>query len=142
MKTTRSLIKHTAEPFIYCIECDDEGFILAAMDVTKEAESGGLCPHMLAGLPLAGAIEDVERLNRERDSEWNVYTTDCGNVHHLMADLINAEKDHRAAAAQTAMAESKFRSLKKDTELKAAKVHDILGRLADRKPLPLFEPLG
>jgi hypothetical protein len=136
--TTRRLIKHVHEPTVYAVEVDEDGFILAALDVTSEVTSGGLCLHMLSTLPLAGALDDVERLNRERDT-FDAYTADCGNVHHLMADLIAAEREHRAASAQTAMAESRFRSLKKDTELKAAKVHDLLGRIADRKPLPLFE---
>jgi hypothetical protein len=83
----------------------------------------------------------VELLNRERES-YEAYTADCANVHHLMADVVAAEKDHRRAAEASAMAESRFRSLKKDTELKAQRVHELLGKIVDRKPLPLFEQTG
>jgi hypothetical protein len=136
---TRSLIKHIQEPTIYAIEADENGFILGALDVTSEITSGGFCAHLLNGLPLTGALDDVERLNRERDEHWQVFESDCGNVHHLMADLLAFEKDHRAAATAFAMADSRAKALRKDMDLRAQKVHDLLGRIADRKPLPLFE---
>lgn len=142
MRTTRSLIKHQAEPTVYAIEGDEDGMILAALDVTDEATSGGLCVHMLAGLPLAGRIDDVEMLNRERDEQWAPYVPECGNTHHLLGELIAMEKDHRAAAGLFAIADAKARSLKKDVDQKAAKVHELLARIADRKPLPLFEQQG
>lgn len=138
-KTTRALIKHRQEPTVYAIEADEDGIILAALDVTSEVTGGGFCVHLLPALALTGRIDDVELLNREREEHWEGFTPECGNVHHVMADLIAAEKEHRAAATATAIAESRFRSLKKDTDAKAAKVHDLLGRIADRKPLPLFE---
>lgn len=137
MKLTRSLIKHLEDGTIYCIEADESGFILAALDVTSEANSGGLCSHILASLPLAGNIEEVERLNRDRD-RFEGFEAACGNVHHLMAELLDLEREHRAASALCAMAEARFRSLKKDVDLKGTKVHELLNRIAERKPLPLF----
>jgi hypothetical protein len=142
MKLTRSLIKHNIEPHVYVIESDEDGMILAALDVTSEATRGGLCGHMLADLPLAGAIDDVEMLNRERDDSFGPYEAECGNVHHLLADLLAMEREHRSAAASFAMADSRAKSLKKEMELRAQKVHELLGRIGDRKPLPLFDAIG
>ena len=76
MQTSRYYLKHTAEPFVYAVEADDEGTILNALDVSDEHEQGGLCPHMLASLPLAARIDDVERLNRDR-SDFEPFTPEC-----------------------------------------------------------------
>ncbi len=46
MQTSRYYLKHTAEPFVYAVEADDEGTLLNALDVSDEHEQGGLCPHM------------------------------------------------------------------------------------------------
>jgi hypothetical protein len=141
-KLTRSLIKHIAEPTVYVIETDEDGMILNALDVTNEATGGGLCPHVINDLPLAGRIEDVELLNRERDEQWQPYVPDCGNIHHLMTDLLAFEREHRAAAQAFAMADSRAKGLRKELDLKSQKVHELLGRIADRKPAPLFEAAG
>jgi hypothetical protein len=140
--TTRMFIKHRAEPTTYAIEADEGGLILAALDVTDEATTGGLCPHLLGGLPLAGRLDDVEMLNRQREAEFEDYVPECGNLHHLMQDLLALERDHRDAAAAFALADSRAKSLKKDLEMRAAKVHDLLDRINHRTPLPLFEAAG
>ena len=93
MQTSRYYLKHTAEPFVYAVEADDEGTILNALDVSDEHEQGGLCPHMLASLPLAARIDDVERLNRDR-SDFEPFTPECRHVHHLMDDLLAAERHY------------------------------------------------
>jgi len=139
---TRYFLKHRAEPTVYAVEGDEDGNLLAVLDVTDAATSGGLCPHLLSSLPLAGRIEDVEYVNRVRDAEYDSYVPECGNVHHLMTDLLALEREHREAAAAFAMADSKSKATKKDMELRAAKVHALLDRINDRVPLPLFEAAG
>lgn len=141
MKVTRLCIKHAAEPTVYVVECDDEGTILAALDVTDDATRGGLCAHILDTLPLAAQLDELTYLQRDRD-RYVPYEPDCGNVHHLMHDLLRLEREHRAAAAAFALADSRAKGLKKDMETKAAEVHELLARLADRKPLPLFDTVG
>src|SRR5262245_37007818 len=131
MRTTRSLIKHLQEPTVYAIESDEDGLILSALDVTREATSGGLCLHTLGDLPLAGRIDDVELLNREREN-FDAYVPDCGNVHHLMTELLALDRDHRATSAAAAIADSKAKSLRKDAEAKAAKVHELLAKINER----------
>ena len=140
-KTTRSLIKHRQEPTVYAIESDEDALILAALDVTREATSGGLCSHTLGDLPLAGRIDDVELLNREREN-YDGFIPECGNVHHLMTELLALDREHRQAAAAASIAEARFRSLRKDVDAKSQKVHELLARINERKPLPLFEGIG
>jgi hypothetical protein len=146
---TRSLIKHAKEPAFYVIEADEDGVILAALDVSSEVTSGGLCRHMVKDVPLLGQLDDVERLNRERaqgDAEgvdvWLPYVAECGNVHHLMTELLALDRDHRAAAHAYAVADAKAKSLKKEMDARGEKVHELLGQISDRKPLPLFEAIG
>lgn len=142
MTTHRSFIKHRVEPHVYAIESDEDGVILSALDVTSESTSGGICLHALASLPLAGRIDDVEYLQRTRHDEFDDFVPDCGNVHHLMTDLLGMETEHRRAAAEFAMADSKSKALKKEMEIAGAKVHELLARISDRKPLPLFDAVG
>jgi CHAD domain-containing protein len=136
--TTRSFIKHIKEPGTYAVETDEDGFILAALDVSSEMTSGGICPHLLPTLPLAGRVEDIEVLMRARD-EYEPFEPDCGNVHHLMNDLLSFEREYRQSETAFALADSKAKALKKEMEAKAVRVHDLLSRISDRKPLPLFE---
>jgi hypothetical protein len=138
----KRFIKHRAEPTVFAIETDEEGTILAALDVTDEATKGGLCPHMIASMPLSGHVEDIEFLSRKIDDEFDDYVPECGNVHHLMNDLLQMEREHRDAAASFAMADSTAKAKKKSMELAGQKVHDLLQRIEDRKPLPLFEVAG
>ena len=98
MQTSRYYLKHTAEPFVYAVEEDDEGTILNALDVSDEHEQGGICPHMLASLPLAARIDDVEHLNRDRGNFERV-DPECRHVHHLMDDLLAAERYYRQVEA-------------------------------------------
>ena len=138
----RRFIKHRAEPTVYAIETDEDGMILGAVDLTDDATKGGLCPHMIGSIPLAGRIEDVEYLNRKIDDEYDDYVPECGNVHHLMTDLLAMERAHREAAALFALADSDAKAKRKTMENAGAKVHDLLQRIEDRKPLPLFEAAG
>jgi hypothetical protein len=142
MNVTRYFLKHRAEPTVFAVEADDGGELLAVLDVTDAATKGGLCPHLLDSLPLAGRIDDVEYLRRARDDEYDIYAPDCGNVHHLMTDLLALEREHRDAAATFAMADSTAKAAKKDMELRAGKVHALLNRINDRTPLPLFDAVG
>lgn len=139
--TRRHFLKHQAEPGTYAIEIDEDGQILAALDVTDEATKGGLCTHLLSSLPLAGRIDDVDYLNRQREC-YEVFEPECGNVHHLMADLIELERAHRRLIDRFAFEDSTAKSTKKDMEAAGAKVHALLARIADRKPLPLFDAAG
>jgi hypothetical protein len=134
----RYFLKHRAQPTVYAVEGDEDGDILGVLDVTTEATSGGLCPHLLSTLPLAGRLDDVEYLQRTRE-EYESFTPECGNVHHLMTDLLTFEREHRQVAAAFALADGKAKALKKDMELRAAKVHELLGRIDDRSALPLFD---
>jgi len=135
------LIKDPDVDIVFAIEQDDDAIVLAALDVTAEAKSGGLCSHLLASLPLAGRIDDVEMINRQRE-RFTRFEVDCGNVHHLMRDLLTLEHDYRESVDRFALADSRAKSLKKDVDTCAAKVHDLLQRIATRKPLPLFEAIG
>lgn len=141
MNTTRALIKHTIEPTTYAVEIDADGMILSALDVTTEATSGGLCPHLLETLPLAAAIDDVERLNRTRDA-YSTFVPDCANAHHLLSDLVKLESEHRTAIDAFAAADARAKSAKKRVDETAAEVHQLLGKIRDRKPLPLFEGIA
>jgi hypothetical protein len=143
LPTRRMYLKHRAEPGTYAVEYDVDGMILNALDVTSEATKGGLCPHMLHTLPLAGRLDEVEYLNRMRSSDtFEEWLPDCGNVHHLLNDLVTLEQEHRRAIDGFAMADSIAKSKRKDMELTAAKVHELLARISDRKPLPLFEAIS
>ena len=138
---TRALLRHRDYQTVYAIEVDFEGTILGALDVTTEVERGGLCGHLLETLPLAGSIDTVELLTRHRD-DFEPFTVSCGNVHHLFNDLLRCEKDHRAALAAFATADARAKGLKKEADARGAKVHELLGKLADAPPLPLFDGLG
>jgi hypothetical protein len=138
MKTTRLFLKHIAEPTVYAIEADEGGVTVGALEVTSDMTAGGLCPHMLPTLPLNGRAEVLAYLEESRHL-YEPYEPDCGNVHHLMHDLLNYERDHREAADTYAMADSKAKALKKEMEAKAARIHDLLRRINDRESLPLFE---
>ena len=141
MPTIRRFTKHLKDATVFAIEAAEDGLILASLDVTTEATSGGLCTHLLPTLPLAGRLDDVEYLNAHAD-EFEGFEPECGNAHHLMNDLVTLEKEHRNAIAVYAMAASRAAGAKKEMELRAAKVHDLLGRIGDRKPLPLFDAIG
>ena len=138
MQTSRYYLKHTAEPFVYAVEADDEGTILNALDVSDEHEQGGLCPHMLASLPLAARIDDVERLNRDR-SDFEPFTPECRHVHHLMDDLLAAERHYRQVEATFHAADAERKALQKRMEAAGAKVHALLRTIQDRPSLPLFQ---
>lgn len=135
---TRRLIKHLAQPVIYAVDVDDDGMVLGALDVTTEVTSGGLCSHLLESLPLVGRLDDVEYLNAHRD-EYEPYATACGNIHHLMRDLLRLEADHRAAKAAFRLTDARAKALRRDVDARAAEVHALLDQIAERKPLPLFE---
>lgn len=135
---TRSLIKHRIEPTTYAVEMDFEGVILGALDVTSEVTSGGFCSHTLSGLPLAGSIDTVEQLNRQRD-DFEAFQPTCGNVHHLFNDILTMKKSHRAALAAFALADARAKALEREAKAQAAKIEELLGRLVDQKPLPLFD---
>jgi hypothetical protein len=141
MELIRYFVKHVARPDVYAVEGDEQGQILAVLDVTNEATKGGLCPHLLSTLPLAGRIEDVDLVMRQRE-QFEDYTPECGNVHHLMTDLLALERDHITAAGKFAASDSETKTLKKDMEAKGAKVHALLAQINDYKPLPLFETAG
>lgn len=135
---SRYYLKHKADPTTYAVEADERGEILSALDVTDEAAKGGLCPHLLTTLPLAARIDDVESLNRHRD-EFHVCEPDCRNTHHLLSDLLALERDYRTAVQAWEVADGEAKVLKKRMEAQGEKVHALLQRIQDRKPLPLFE---
>lgn len=139
-KLIRTFIKHRAEPTVYALETDEEGNILAALDVSDAATKGGLCPHMLASMALTGRVEDLEYLTRAREAEFEDFVPECGDVHHLMTDLLSLEKEYQTSCAAFAMADSRAKSLKKDMELKGARVHECLTRV--RQPRLPFPPLA
>lgn len=134
----RYYLKHKAEPATFAVEADDRGEILSALDVTDDATKGGLCPHLLESLPLAARIDDVIALNRDRES-FQVFEPDCRNAHHLMADLLTMERGYREATSAFEQADAEAKALKKRMEAQGEKVHALLSKIQDRKPLPLFE---
>jgi hypothetical protein len=94
--------------------------------------------HLIASLPLAAQIDDVEALNRTRD-QYETFVPDCANAHHLLADLVQKETEHRAAIDAFAMLDARAKAGKKRVDETAAEVHTLLGKIANRKPLPLFD---
>lgn len=136
--TKRAFLKHTNEPTTYAVEMDDDGLVLSLLDVTSEITNGGLCSHILASLPLAGRVDDLELMRRTRD-EYDAFEPDCGNAHHLIHDLIALEQEYRRVCDAFALADSKAKSLKDDMNNKRDKVHSLVRKIADRKPLPLFD---
>lgn len=52
----RFYLKHKDLSTIYAVEADDRGEILAVLDMSTEAEKGGICPHQLSSLPLVGRM--------------------------------------------------------------------------------------
>jgi len=134
----RYYLKHKAEPTTFAVEADERGEILAALDVTDEQTKGGLCPHALESLPLKARIDDVIDLNKHRD-DFQVYEPDCRNVHHLMTDLLTLERGFREATSAFEQADAEAKALKKRMEAQGEKVHALLSKIQDRKPLPLFE---
>lgn len=134
----RFFLKHKAEPMTFAVEADDRGNILGIIDVTDSATKGGLCPHLLDTLPLVGRIDDADFLNRTRE-EFDYYAPDCANTHHLLNDLLELEKDYRIFLAEWSEADGEAKRLKKRMEAQAEKVHELLQKIQDRKPLPLFE---
>lgn len=135
---TRFYLKHKTNTEVFAVEADDRGEILAALDVTAEASSGGVCPHMLATLPLAGRVDDVVSLNMRR-AEFAFVEPECGNTHHLLADLLTLEREFRGSTQRWESADRTSKSLKKIMEEDGEKVHQLLMKIQDRKPLPLFE---
>ena len=138
---TRFYLKHRAEPGTFACEGDAAGAILGALDVTDEQTKGGLCPHMLSSLPLAGRVDDLDYLNRERDN-FEPFVPECGNVHHLLEDLLDLERAHVTAINEYAEADAEAKTRKKAMEAAGQKVHALLIRISERKPLPLFDAAG
>jgi hypothetical protein len=134
----RYYLRHKELKTTYAVEGDDRGEILGVLDVSAEAGQGGICPHMLPSLPLAGRIDEVEYLMKHRD-EFAIEEPDCRNAHHLMTDLLLLESDYRAMTRQFEQADAEAKALKKRMEAQGDKVHSLLCRIQDRKPLPLFE---
>jgi len=134
----RYYLKHKAEPATFAVEADERGEILAALDVTDESTTGGLCPHALASMPLKALIDDVIELNAQR-KDFEIHEPDCRNTHHLLADLLTLEADFRAATRMFEQADGEAKALKKRMEAQGEKVHALLTRITERKPLPLFE---
>jgi hypothetical protein len=135
---SRYYLMHKKTEITFAVEADDRGEILGAVEVTAEKYLGGLCPHMLPTLPLAGRIDDVIDLQKSRD-DFDVYEPDCRNAHHLMSDLLVLESDYRAMTRAFEQADAEAKALKKRMEAQGEKVHALLCRISDRKPLPLFE---
>ncbi len=138
---TRYFLKHRAEPATYAIETDEEGTILGALDVTDGATKGGLCAHMLDSMALTGRVDDIEYLNRTRD-DFEPYEPNCANEHHLLSDLLALEKEYLTAMGAYAASDAETKTLKKSMEARGEKVHALLAKIADRKPLPLFDAAG
>lgn len=134
-------LKHKAEPLTYAVEADERGHVLAALDVSGDETSGGLCPHILPSLPLAGGMDDVEMLNKQR-AEFNLFEPECGNTHHLLKDLLEMEREYRGSTQRWESADRNAKSLKKIMEEDGEKVHQLLMKIQDRKPLPLFAGIG
>lgn len=134
---TRVYLKHKAEPLTFAVEMDERGRCLAVLDVSDEQTKGGLCPHLLGVLPLAGRIDDVESVNARRQ-EFHLFEPECGNTHHLLADLLTMERAYRGSTERFESADRNAKSLKKIMEEDGAKVHQLLIKIQDRKPLPLF----
>ena len=134
----RYYLKHKAEPSTFAVEADERGEILSALDVTDEATKGGLCPHLLESLPLKARIDDVIDLNAHRN-DYALFEPDCLNTHHLLADLLTLERGFREATGAFEQADAEAKALKKRMEAQGEKVHALLVRIQDRKPLPLFE---
>lgn len=138
----RYFLKHRSQPDVWAIEGDDsDGAILAALDVTSDATKGGLCPHMLDALPLVANVGDLEYIARQRD-DYELHVPECGNTHHLLADLLALEREHVEAVAEFAEADAVAKMKKRAAENAGSKVHAVLARMMDRKPLPLFDAAG
>lgn len=133
----RFYIKHKAEPTVFAIERDKQGY-LAAMEVTDSATKQGLCPHLLPSLPLGDEPGLLTHLERHK-TEFELYEPECGNVHHLMNDLIELERDFRECGRQWASADLSAKALKKLLDSKGEKVDDLLERIYNRPSLPLFD---
>lgn len=56
-----------------------------------------------------------------------------------MTDLLVLEADYRAMVRAFEQADAEAKALKKRMEAQGEKVHALLCRISDRKPLPLFE---
>lgn len=133
----RYYLKHKDEPLTYAVEADERGHVLASLDVSSEEASGGLCPHMLSSLPLAGRLDDVEMINKRR-AEFKLFEPECGNTHHLLRDLLDMEREYRGSTQRWESADRNAKALKKVMEEDGEKVHQLLMKIQDRKPLPLF----
>lgn len=139
-ETIRYFLKHRAEPATYAVEGDDDGTLRGALDVTATVTAGGLCAHQLATLPIEPS-EDLERLQAARD-DFEEWVPDCENVHHLMTELLALERAHLASINTYAAADAQTKALKKTMEAAGTKVHALLQKVADRKPLPLLDAAG
>jgi hypothetical protein len=135
----RFYIKHKAQPTVFAIERDKMGY-LAALEVTDSATKQGLCPHLLASLPLTNEPGLLAHLERTK-TEFELYEPECGNVHHLMNDLIELERDYRDCLRQWTQVDLSAKALKKLVDSKGEKVHELLERIYNRPTLPLFDDL-
>jgi predicted nucleic acid-binding protein len=59
-----------------------------------------------------------------------------------LAELLELEVAYRHALAISAAADADAKAARKVAETAGLKVHAALGRLVDRKPLPLFEEVA
>jgi hypothetical protein len=135
---TRYFLKHKKDGGTYAVEADEHREIVACLDVTDDAKRGGVCPHLLAGLPLASHRFDVDALNKNRE-DFERFDPDCGNTHHLLADLVAMEGVYRESVTRWESADGTAKAFKKVMEGNSERVHELLNRIRDRKPLPLFE---
>lgn len=133
----RFYIKHKANPTVFAIERDKRGY-LAALEVTDASTKGGVCPHMLPSLPLSDEPGLLAHLERAK-TEFELYEPECGNVHHLMTDLIELERDYRDVLRQWTQIDMQAKALKKLVDHKGDKVHELLERIYNRPALPLFD---
>ena len=140
-ETRRFYLKHHAEPSVYAVEVAPDGLIINALDLSDEHTKdggAGICKHALDALPLHGHVEDIERLNNNRN-DWRTYDPDCRNVHHLVDELMDLEREYLKDLGTYNDSAEDTKALRKRADASGERVHALLQRLSTREPLPLFD---